>query len=224
MQNPPLGRVGVSFRFVDALRRSVASAALESIEEHVAHGADIGLDAVEPVGVGLAVVGALVLDAVPLEAKLTVEALEKRFVCEGLSGDGGGERQGATDQGGEGRGQAVVAKGLRHATDKVGFVSHCGAFLLEGMSDRGKAGPDRIDVLFRQTGCARDHRGHRVGSVGHLEGRKGDAGIPVIVGVNGLNMPGFEEFAGGLASRMPPDCEALAAWVVAAVEPTIEAA
>jgi hypothetical protein len=48
--------------------------------------------------------------------------------------------------------------------------------------------------------------------------------IPVIVGVNGLNMPGFEEFAGGLASRMPPDCEALAAWVVAAVEPTIEAA
>ena len=45
------------------------------------------------------------------------------------------------------------------------------------MSDRGEAGPDRIDVIFRQTGCARDHRGHRVGPVGHLEGGKGDAGV-----------------------------------------------
>jgi glycosyltransferase involved in cell wall biosynthesis len=49
-------------------------------------------------------------------------------------------------------------------------------------------------------------------------------GIPVIVGVNGLNLPGFDEFAGGLASRLPPDCDALEAWVVGAAEPAIEAA
>jgi hypothetical protein len=42
----------------------------------------------------------------------------------------------------------VVAEGLRHTTDEAGFVSHCEAFLLEGMSDRGEAGPDRIDVIF----------------------------------------------------------------------------
>lgn len=49
-------------------------------------------------------------------------------------------------------------------------------------------------------------------------------GIPVIVGVNGLNLAGFEEFAGGLASRLPPDCEALAAWASRAIAPAIEAA
>jgi glycosyltransferase involved in cell wall biosynthesis len=49
-------------------------------------------------------------------------------------------------------------------------------------------------------------------------------GIPVIVGVNGLNLASFEEFAGGLASRLPPDCETLAAWASRAIAPAIEAA
>ena len=49
-------------------------------------------------------------------------------------------------------------------------------------------------------------------------------GMPVIVGVNGLNLAGFEEFTSGLATRLPPDCEALAAWVSQAIAPAIEAA
>jgi hypothetical protein len=49
-------------------------------------------------------------------------------------------------------------------------------------------------------------------------------GMPVIVGVNGLNLTGFEEFAGGLACRLPPDCEALSAWATLAIAPAIEAA
>jgi hypothetical protein len=49
-------------------------------------------------------------------------------------------------------------------------------------------------------------------------------GMHVIVGVNGLNLAGFEEFAGGLATCLPPDCEALAAWASQAIAPAIEAA
>lgn len=49
-------------------------------------------------------------------------------------------------------------------------------------------------------------------------------GMPVIVGVNGLNLPGFEKFSGGLASRLPPDCETLTAWITSAIEPAVETA
>jgi hypothetical protein len=41
-------------------------------------------------------------------------------------------------------------------------------------------------------------------------------GIPVLVGLNGLNLPAFEGFAGGLAVPLPPEEEALSAWVLAA--------
>lgn len=41
-------------------------------------------------------------------------------------------------------------------------------------------------------------------------------GIPVLVGLNGLNLPAFEGFAGGLAVPLPPEEEALFAWVLAA--------
>ncbi|MEI2808405.1 DUF2478 domain-containing protein [Albidovulum sp.] len=40
-------------------------------------------------------------------------------------------------------------------------------------------------------------------------------GIPVLVGLNGLNLPAFEGFAGGLAVPLPAEEEALAAWVLA---------
>ena len=51
-----------------------------------------------------------------------------------------------------------------------------------------------------------------------------ESAFTVIVGVNGLNLASFEEFAGGLASRLPPDCETLAAWASRAIAPAIEAA
>lgn len=37
--------------------------------------------------------------------------------------------------------------------------------------------------------------------------------IPVIVGTNPMNLPAFEAFAGGLATCLPPEPEALAAWL-----------
>lgn len=41
-------------------------------------------------------------------------------------------------------------------------------------------------------------------------------GIPVLVGLNGLNLPAFEGFAGGIAVPLPPEEEALSAWILAA--------
>jgi len=46
-----------------------------------------------------------------------------------------------------------------------------------------------------------------------------DRGLPVLVGVSGLNLPDFLAFADGLAERLPPHPEAAAAWVLAAVGP-----
>ena len=37
--------------------------------------------------------------------------------------------------------------------------------------------------------------------------------VPVLVGINALNLPAFEEFTGGLATALPPERDALAAWV-----------
>ena len=39
-----------------------------------------------------------------------------------------------------------------------------------------------------------------------------DRGLPVLVGVNALNLPAFEAFAGGLAHPLPPDPTAIADW------------
>jgi hypothetical protein len=39
-------------------------------------------------------------------------------------------------------------------------------------------------------------------------------GIPVLVGINTLNLPAFEEFAEGLATRLPPEPTALEIWAV----------
>jgi len=40
--------------------------------------------------------------------------------------------------------------------------------------------------------------------------------IPVLVGLNTLNKPAFEEFCGGMAEEIAPDVIALAAWLRAA--------
>ncbi|MTH76851.1 DUF2478 domain-containing protein [Paracoccus aestuariivivens] len=39
-----------------------------------------------------------------------------------------------------------------------------------------------------------------------------ECGIPVILGVNGLNLPAFEEFAGGLAQALPADATTVLEW------------
>ena len=41
--------------------------------------------------------------------------------------------------------------------------------------------------------------------------------VPVLVGLNGLNRAAFEEFAGGLATHLPPEKDALARWADAIV-------
>ena len=60
------GRCGV------VARRSVGSAALEGVEEHVPHGSDVRLDPVEAVAVGLAVLASLAIDPVPISDELPV--------------------------------------------------------------------------------------------------------------------------------------------------------
>lgn len=39
-----------------------------------------------------------------------------------------------------------------------------------------------------------------------------DREMPVLVGVNGLNLPPFLEFAGSLATSLPPDREKILSW------------
>ncbi|MFP1645266.1 DUF2478 domain-containing protein [Pontitalea aquivivens] len=39
-----------------------------------------------------------------------------------------------------------------------------------------------------------------------------DRGIPVLVGVNALNLPAFQEFSGGLAQALPPDPAGIVHW------------
>ncbi len=47
-----------------------------------------------------------------------------------------------------------------------------------------------------------------------------DRGIPVLVGVNGLNLPPFLDFAAGMAEPLPPDAEAVAGWCLSALVPS----
>jgi nucleoside-triphosphatase THEP1 len=49
-------------------------------------------------------------------------------------------------------------------------------------------------------------------------------GIPVLVGVNALNLPAFEEFSGGLGRRLPCESAALADWVTGLGRPCVHAA
>jgi nucleoside-triphosphatase THEP1 len=48
--------------------------------------------------------------------------------------------------------------------------------------------------------------------------------IPVLVGVNTLNLPAFEEFSAGLGRRLPCDAEGLADWVAGLDRPCRQAA
>lgn len=45
--------------------------------------------------------------------------------------------------------------------------------------------------------------------------------IPVLVGVNRLNLAAFEEFSGGLAVPLLPQEDALCAWISAATGPQV---
>lgn len=44
-----------------------------------------------------------------------------------------------------------------------------------------------------------------------------ERGLPVIVGVNGLNLPAFLGFAAGMAEELTPDPEQIAGWCLAAL-------
>lgn len=51
-----------------------------------------------------------------------------------------------------------------------------------------------------------------------------EQGLPVLVGVNGLNLPAFLGFADGMAEPLPADPETIAAWALAAAAPAAVAA
>lgn len=44
--------------------------------------------------------------------------------------------------------------------------------------------------------------------------------LPVLVGVNGLNLPAFLEFSGGLATELTPDAQEITDWCLAALAST----
>jgi hypothetical protein len=46
-------------------------------------------------------------------------------------------------------------------------------------------------------------------------------GVPVLVGVNALNLGAFEAFTGGAATRLRPDAQALRAWLDPAPRPAL---
>ncbi|MDS1140779.1 DUF2478 domain-containing protein [Pusillimonas sp. SM2304] len=48
-----------------------------------------------------------------------------------------------------------------------------------------------------------------------------ERGLPVLVGVNGLNLPAFLEFAGGAATEVAPDAGQATGWCLAALSRTI---
>jgi len=53
-----------------------------------------------------------------------------------------------------------------------------------------------------------------------LSGAIADAlerGLPVLVGVNGLNLPAFLDFTGEIATQLPPNVESVTEWCLAAL-------
>ena len=51
---------------------SVGAAALEGLKHQIAHGADVGLNPFQPVGIGLAVIGALFVGSLAFEVQFPV--------------------------------------------------------------------------------------------------------------------------------------------------------
>jgi len=51
-----------------------------------------------------------------------------------------------------------------------------------------------------------------------------EMGVPVLVGLNGQNRAAFEDFAGGLAQRLPPERDAIESWAKGAIRAASEAA
>ncbi len=75
-----------------------------------------------------------------------------------------------------------------------------------GLVDTELAGADLL-VINKFGKQEADGRGFRP-----VIGAALEQGIPVIVGLNGLNQPAFEAFAEGLASSVAPDRAALLDW------------
>lgn len=54
-------------------------------------------------------------------------------------------------------------------------------------------------------------------------GRALIAGIPVLTAVSTQNLPAFQNFAGGMATELPADLDAVLAWCVPAAHPCVRA-
>ncbi len=62
---------------------SVGAAALEGLKHQIAHRADIGLDAFQPIGIVVAVLGSLAIGTLALGREFPVEAGQNGVVGEG---------------------------------------------------------------------------------------------------------------------------------------------
>jgi hypothetical protein len=90
---------------------------------------DIGLDAVEPGGIGLAILCALGVEARTLCGELAIEPLEESFIGEGAARDGRDQRKEPADQGRDGSGQTMIAEGGCGGGQKTVLcgIAHAGA-------------------------------------------------------------------------------------------------
>lgn len=68
---------------------SVSAPTLEGFEHQVAHRADVGFDAFQPIGIVVAIFGALAIDAVAFLAEFAIEAGKHGVVGEGPACDCG---------------------------------------------------------------------------------------------------------------------------------------
>ncbi len=63
-------------------------------------------------------------------------------------------------------------------------------------------------LVVNKFGKQESERRGLAGTIADALGR----GLPVLVGVNGLNLPAFLEFAGGMALELAPDAASVADW------------
>jgi hypothetical protein len=108
---------------------SVGSGPLEGLEHQIPHRADVCFDALQPVGVGFAVLGALLVEAFALGGQFVLKACQHGLVGEGFAGHSGRDGEAAAHQRGDGGGQAVIAEGLGYGFEKGGLVGHDESFV-----------------------------------------------------------------------------------------------
>jgi hypothetical protein len=133
-KSPPQGATGSDCGPVrgsgdDAPTTSACAIALEGFEEEITDGSDVGLDAIETVGISPAILGPLGLDAFAIGDQFTVKPLKQRFVGKSAPRDGGKERYESAEESRYGGRQTMITEGRGGGGQEAGGcrIAHAGA-------------------------------------------------------------------------------------------------